>query len=329
MILPLDRYLRGAATRQINHVCERPLKTATIGNDGECYLCICDAWLPISAGNIESFKTLQEIWTNPKAREIQKDVEDKKFTNCAVDRCGILYENIPEPNYRLNIALDTSCNLACPTCRRNMINFTEGPVYEERLKRVKHFLHLLENFNEPLSIILIGNGDPLASTIMRPIVLNWKPKLNQKIILFTNGLLMKKLLPDSAILANIDEFQISIDAGSKEVYEQVRKPGKYKVLRENLDWLENNRTKNSKVTLKFTVSTGNARDIENFSNLCAHYGFYGEITKLDDWATFDDFDSQDVVGNINHPLHHIAVEQFKKVSNHKHIDFSPFFNKFL
>jgi MoaA/NifB/PqqE/SkfB family radical SAM enzyme len=140
---------------------------------------------------------------------------------------------------------------------------------------------------------------------------------------------MKKLLPSSNILPNISEFQISVDAGSKEIYEQVRRPGKFEVLRENLDWLVKNRPANSNVILKFTISAANALDVENFSNMCTHYGFRGEITKLDDWGTFDDFDSQDVIDNTNHHLHNTAIQQLTAVSKNKNIWLSPYFSKLL
>lgn len=325
----LDRYTRGKYVGQINYTCNRPHRDVSISNDGECFLCICDAWLPVSAGNIESFSKLEDIWNNPKAKEIQQDVDNKKFTNCAVEHCGILHNNIIEKSYRINLAIDNSCNLACPTCRREMINHISGPIYEAKLKRAKHFLQLLKNFKEPLTIILIGNGDPLASTVMRPIVLDWKPAANQKIILFTNGLLMKKLLPESTIFNNISEFHISVDAGSEEIYEKVRLLGKYKVLRENLDWLANNRPKNSRVVLKFTVSAANATDIVNFSDMCNYYGFQGEVTKLDDWGTFDDFESQEVIDNKNHSLHSEAMQQLITVKNHKHIWLSHYFKKLV
>jgi len=324
-----NSYTRGKDKSKIEYSCNRPYTTVTVSNDGECYLCICDAWLPTSVGNIESFDQLDDIWNNPVAFELQQDVTEKKFTNCAVEHCGILYQDIHQPHYRINVALDNSCNLACPSCRREMINFTEGPVFDERANRVNHFLKLLQNFNKPMTIILIGNGDPLASTIMRPLVLNWRPATNQKIILFTNGLLMKKLLPDSTILPSIWEFHISVDAGSKEVYEKVRRPGKYEILRENLDWLSQNKPDTALVTLKFTVSAENASDIENFTALCEHYGFQGEITKLDDWGTFDNFTSQEVIDNTTHPMHNIAIQQLANVSKKGHMHLSPYFNKLL
>lgn len=329
ILLPLARYVRGKQIDQIDYTCERPFKTTTISNNGDCFVCICDAWLPVSVGNIEAFQSLEDIWQNPIAKEIQQDVKDKKFTNCAVEHCGILHGDILQPAYRINVALDTSCNLACPTCRREIINFSSGSVYEERLKRVNHFLKLLENFQHDLHIILIGNGDPLASTIIRPIILNWKPKPNQKIILFTNGLLMEKLLPDSSILHSVSEFHISVDAGSKQVYEQVRRPGKYEVLRKNLDWLSQHRPKNSEIILKFTLSSDNVLDIENFTKMCSHYKFRGEITKLDDWGTFDNFDSKDVVDNVNHKLHQAAISNLKIAKTQKQIWISPSLVKLL
>lgn len=329
MIHSLDRYPRGRNTSAINHVCERPYRSVSISADGTCYICICESWLPVSVGNIESFQRLDEIWSNSTAIALQQDIRDKKFTHCAVEHCGIKYQDILQPTYRINVTLDDSCNLACPTCRRHLINHTSGPLYEQRLNRVKHFLHLLENFDQPLSIILIGSGDPLASAIMRPVVLDWQPKEHQRVILFTNGLLMKKLLPDSKIFANISEFQISVDAGTKDVYEQVRRPGKFSQLIENLDWLATNKPTQSSVTLKFTISSLNAHDVENFSNLCAHYNFRGEITKLDDWGTFDDFDSHDVIDNLDHELRTLAIQQLTAVSNKKNIWLSPYFSKCL
>lgn len=329
MINSLDRYPRGNKAEPIDHVCERPFRSVSISSDGSCYICICEPWLPVSVGNIDSFQRLEDIWSNSVARELQKDIQDKKFTHCAVEHCGIKYHNIPQPTYRINVTLDDSCNLACPTCRRQMINHTNGPLYQQKLDRVKHFLNLLENFDQSLSIILIGSGDPLASAIIRPIILDWQPKAHQQVILFTNGLLMKKLLPDSKILSNISEFQISVDAGTKEVYEQVRRPGKYEQLRENLDWLAENRPKQSNVILKFTISSGNADDVENFARMCEHYGFKGEITKLDDWGTFDNFNNHDVIDNRNHQLHTTAIQQLASVSKNKNIRLSPYFSKFL
>jgi MoaA/NifB/PqqE/SkfB family radical SAM enzyme len=309
-------YSRGST--EIAHDCDRPFKTLTVNLEGNCFLCICDAWLPVSVGNVLDFESLSDIWNNPIAQKLQQTVKDRKFTYCAVDTCGVMDRNITTPDYRINFAIDDSCNLACPSCRVGAINYIEGPVFERKLAQVKHFVKLINEFTEPMSIVMTGNGDPLASLIMRPLVLNWKPKSNQSVILFTNGLLMKKLLPDSGILPNIQEFLISVDAGSKEVYEVVRRPGRFDVLRDNLNWLSKNRRPNTNVLLKFVLQSKNFNDLENFSNMCLEYGFLGEVTKIDKW-NIKDFDSHDVIGNKQHPNHELAVQKLLEISTYKHI----------
>ena len=330
VIVPiLAKYSRGRDQSQvIANTCTRPFKSVSINASGDCYLCICDAWLPIVAGNISDFTRLEQVWDNPVAHDIQQDVVDKKYTYCAVEHCGILYHNQVYPEYRINVAIDDSCNLACPTCRRGMINHNKGPEFDKKLAQVHRFVKLLNDFDHPTTVILTGTGDPLASLIMRPLLLDWVPKKDHKVILFTNGLLMEKLLPNSRILPNISEFQLSIDAGTAEVYEQVRKPGRFSILLQNLDWLRENRG-NALVRLKFVVSAANALDIVNFANLCYHYNFIGEITKLDDWGTFDDFASQNVIDNPSHPKYPETLEQLRTVSTMKHIELSPIFTKLL
>ena len=326
----LNRYPRGKDyTNPILFNCNFPYRVVSIDSMGDCYLCRCDPHLPVSVGNISDFAELSEIWSNPIAQELQKTVDDHSYTYCAVKHCGIINQNqyienkFGSPQYHISVSIDDSCNLACPSCRRQAINYTDGPVYKRKLAQVNHFVELLNNFTEYMTIILTGNGDPLASLIMRPLILNWTPKEKQNIILFTNGLLMKKLLPDSSVIARIHEFQISVDAGSAEVYEQVRRPGKFEVLQENLSWLSKNRKPNTKVTLKFVLSCANAGDIINFVNMCSEYGFDGDITKIEDWSTFDNFEEQDVAGNPTHKLYLTAIEQLRQAATHPNIHISP------
>jgi len=329
IVNPTSILVRGKNHPPILHSCERPFRSVSIDSEGRCYICICEAWLPVSVGNITEFNTLSEVWTNSIAKTLQASIENKDYQYCAVERCGILDYSIPQPEYHIAVNMDNSCNLACPSCRTGMVNYTEGDVFNDRLKLVNHFLTLLENFNEPAKVVLIGGGDPLSSLIMRPIVLNWVPKSNQTITLFTNGLLMKKLLPGSTVFSHISQFQISVDAGSKEVYEVVRKPGKFKTLKENLDWLADNKPQHSRVTLNYTVSANNATDIENFVAMCEHYGFFGMISLLENWNTFDDFPSQAVLDYPAHPLHQTALSQLRNADKSPQIMLAPNIKKLL
>jgi MoaA/NifB/PqqE/SkfB family radical SAM enzyme len=320
----MDSLPRGyQRTKPITNKCKVPWLAAEIGANGQVTICKCSAWLPISVTSILDIDKLEDIWQTPTSKLIQQDVFDQKFTWCAVENCGILRTKIfdlPEP-YWLGINIDSSCNLACPSCRSGMINTTSGAEFDVKSKITMHTMQLLENFDHPIRIVLTSWGDPLASLIMRPLIMNWKIKPTQFITLFTNGLLMKKLLPNSTIIHNISNLWISVDAGTKEVYENVRRPGKFDVLIENLDWAAKTSLASGNVVLKFTLSDGNAHDIVNFAQLCAKYNFRGDITNLENRQTYsDDFDNHEVFYNKKHPLHNIAMSQLEEVSHMSWVD---------
>lgn len=319
-----DLFSKGShQTKPITNKCRVPWLAAEVNASGQVTICKCSAWLPISVTNLLDIDNLEDIWKTPASKLIQQDVFDQKFSWCAVENCGIKRTkifDIPEP-YWLGINIDSSCNLACPSCRSGMINTTSGDDFDFKSKITMHTIQLLEKFNHPIKIVLTSWGDPLASLIMRPLVMNWKIKPTQFITLFTNGLLMKKLLPTSTILHNISDLWISVDAGSKEVYENVRRPGKFETLIENLDWAAETHVARGNVVLKFTLSDGNAHDIVNFALLCKKYNFRGDITNLEDRKTYpDDFKNHEVFHNKTHPLHDIAMSQLKEVSHMPWID---------
>lgn len=325
----LRSYPRGSNAKAITYSCDHPSRTINVDLTGDCFLCSCEAWLPLSVGKITDFDRLEDVWNNTTAKELQQDIADKKFTYCAVEHCGIVDKDILLDRYYVSINIDESCNLACPSCRKEQINHLSGSIFEEKQRYIDHFVKLINCFDQPLHLTMSGNGDPLASASMRPLVLNWVPKANQTIKLFTNGLLMKKLLPDSSIFSNISEFQISVDAGSATVYEVVRRPGKFSVLQDNLQWLSRNRLPDTQVSLLLCVSANNAADIVNFADMCNKFGFIGSVTKLDNWYTFDNFADYDVVGNLDHPLRNTALEQLRIVNKMSHITINPFLQKFL
>lgn len=299
----------GDLQRTISHDCNAAERVLVVDHAGECFLCHCEAWLPVSVGSITEFSELQQVWTNPQAQALQQDLRERKFTWCAVDRCGVENSDIRFDRYNISINIDESCNLACPSCRKGSIMIDSGPVYERKIQQVRHLIGLLEQFKEPAHIIMSGNGDPLASAIMRPIFQEFQPKPNLTFRLFTNGLLLKKQLEKSQILPNITQYFISMDAGSADVYHDVRRPGRWDVLLANLDYLKSVVVDTgAEVLLKFVLQRSNYHDMENFINLCESYGFRGVINRLEDWGTWPDFREHDVFGSANHPDHAASIK---------------------
>jgi MoaA/NifB/PqqE/SkfB family radical SAM enzyme len=307
-----------------NH-CNYPSRALVVDWQGNCFVCACEAWLPITVGNISDFTKLSDVWNSDIAKSLQQDIDDKKFTHCAVNRCGILNKNVQMNTHYVSINIDESCNLYCPSCRKGQVLHTEGFLYEQKLKQVEHLVTLLENFDQSCHIVMSGNGDPLASRIMRPLIHAWVPRKNHTIRLFTNGLLLEKQLDGNSIVNQITQYFISIDAGSAEVYEQVRQPGRFDQLIKNLDFLRKTvDSTGAEVLLKFVLQSANFHDMQNFVDLCKKYNFQGVINRLEDWGTWDQYNEHDVIGNTSHPDHATALENLKNIYDlyHDQIQFN-------
>lgn len=319
--LPRGRHYNGV----IPHVCQAPHKALTIDLNGDCFVCVCDGWLPISIGKIQDFSSLDEVWKCSLAQLLQKDVEDKKFTWCAVNHCGIVHRDLNINEYQIFLNIDESCNLACPSCRQSQILHTGGSKFQQKVDQTTHFVKLLENFHNPVVITLSGNGDPFASLIMRSLIADYQPLPQHKIRIHTNGLLLKKLLPKSKILPFIRDYAVSVDAGTAEVYADVRRPAQWENLIENLDFLREVATShNASVRLNFCYQRANFKDLKNFIDLCNSYEFRGNISAVSDWSTWNNFEEQNVLSPA-HPLYKEsnAILQECIENSGKNITFQP------
>jgi pyruvate-formate lyase-activating enzyme len=298
---------------KISNRCNAPSRHLLIDLNGECFVCGCEAWLPISLGQITDFNRLEDIWAHPVAQNLQADIDAGTFDNCAVSRCGVQQRNLIDKEYTITINIDQSCNLRCPSCRSDAIMITSGDQYNSKLHNANHIVHLLENFDEPCRVIMSGNGDVLASSIMRPLVHNFVPKPNQWIKLFTNGLLLRKQLTDNPVIDRINEYLISIDAGSKEVYEKVRLGGNWDILLDNFKFLQQNAKPGAQIVITMVLQRDNYHDIKNFCQIVLEHGFVGCITKLEDWGSWGSkFVDHDIL-NPAHPENPQAIHELQSV----------------
>ena len=297
----------------ITNTCNYPHKVASIDVEGECFLCTCDGWLPISSGKIQNYTKLEQIWQTDVAKKLQQDIDSKKFTWCSVDSCGIRKQNQIKQQHSISINVDESCNLACPSCRVSKINWTSGKKYDDRLTIATHLVKLINGFKQPLEIMMSGNGDPFASLIYRPLLIEMEPTDNIKIRMLTNGLLLKKLLPSMKIKQSIKYLDISMDAGDKETYEVVRLGGSWQVLLDNLDYIKEH--VDAEVTLKFVFQKRNLDSLDNFVKLLEKYQFLGNVTPLEDWNTMTDFAEHDIL-NPEHPLYETAKTKLDSYKSH-------------
>jgi len=327
---------RGFTTQTpLNNRCNIPFNTISIDHLGNCLLCECDGWLPLPVGKVRDFDTIQDVFSSAAARLIQQDVSQGNFSWCAVDHCGIRSGDKLKDSLDLIINIDESCNLHCPSCRREPVMISSDAEYDSKLADVERVMSWLEHYDQPVHITMSGNGDPLASHVMRPLIKNLRPKPNQQFTMFTNGLLIKKQLADSAIFNNISNFKISVDAASEAVYHDVRRPGNWQVLLSNLDYIKQ-MGKSSSTLLNFALQHKNYQDLPKFVKLCEHYGFVGNVHQLDDWGTWSlmetpqpdvwtirngRFQQQDVL-DPGHPEHAQCMALVRECLGHPRVYFS-------
>ena len=166
-----------------------------------------------------------------------------------------------------------------------------------------------------------GNGDPFASLIYRPILMNLAPNPKLVFKIMTNGLLLKKLLKKTAIYNNIEQYSISIDAGDAETYKKVRVNGSWESLIENLNFLKLELEDNKFVNLNFCLHNENLDSLNNFVELVGKYQWNGTIQSLEDWGSYKykKFFNQQNVLDKRHNLFPLAIKKLKMISTNKNV----------
>ncbi len=281
--------------------CYHPFNTMTIDHKGDCYMCVCQAWLPVPVGNIMDFKSIKEIVKTAKAREIQASIVDGTFRYCDQKTCHLLARNEletkidhkPDTINWIVFAVDDSCNLQCPSCRTDLIFHKEGEKFEFRKKMMKHIAKLINNHDHYIRFTLSGDGDPFASHIYRTLLKNLRLTKQQQveIEMVTNGILVKRYWKEMpGVHENVYRFKISFDAGTPEVYKITRRGGSWKKLIDStrylVEWKKQTKSK-MQIVANYVVQNENYRDIVTFVKLMKEIGVDQiSFQKVTDWGKY-------------------------------------------
>jgi len=291
--------------------CHHVYNTITIDTDGLIFRCICHAWIPIIVGNILDFQSFEEILDHQISKNIVNSIEDGSYRYCDHTSCGLLISDLLLPtkplddHILLNLALDESCNLSCPSCRTNLKFISEdNPKYSDKKKIIDHLITLVNKSDKKIIVSLAGDGDPFASLLYRQFISNLNNK-NLEVEINTNGILIKDFWSKlEKIHPNIIRLKISIDAGSQIVYEVVRRGGSWTKLLESLNFItawRNENPYNFELIANFVLQSRNFTDIVKYVQLCLNYDFnLINFQKIQDWGTYiKDFESLEVWRNDN------------------------------
>jgi organic radical activating enzyme len=317
-----------------DYACTAPFSYSEITNDGQ-YLC-CPGWLPTDVNDTDNFK---DNFHSNKSNEIRESILDGSYKFCKENLCPHLSSfkkgNIPSAfkpkthpifkNPKLNwltFGFDLSCNLGCPSCRSEFINF----VGEKRIQMDKIMDTVIEQLgSELVGLSICGGAEPFFSKTMMRFMREFDaskfPKL-KKIHLHTNGTLWnenawKAITP---VHKYISTCEISMDAGTREVYNIVRLGGDWDKLMNNIDFVLTIPTIKS-IQFSFVVQQRNYKDMKNFYNLIQSIMkgsdkrftiFFNPIVEWGEFEQQDNFKEQEI-HNPSHSEHSEFLKVLKSV----------------
>jgi molybdenum cofactor biosynthesis enzyme MoaA len=323
--------------------CSKPFEwfeVTQLNDRGGTYLC-CPSWLNKSVGNLQH-QSVEQIWNGEQAQEIRRSILDGSFKYCNSSRCAFLQtesgpvqkvEDITDEDLKTIIdnkltflpygpkkiicTYDRSCNLACPSCREEVIIESE---HEQEILTIQGKLQ-----NEALKnadyLHITGSGDPFGSPYFRKWLQTMNkedmPKLKQ-IHLQTNAQLwtprMWNTIPEN-IRQLIISADIGIDAASSETYSVNRRGGNFEQLLKNLEFISTLRKDGflQFVKISMVVQANNFREMPDFVKLGYQFNvdeiYFGQLVN---WGTFSEKEFRSRAVHLPaHPLHSELVQLLK------------------
>jgi len=269
------------------YVCSEPFKRFDIGPNGGVLVC-CGHWLPTSIGNFLA-DPVEDVLNSGMAQKIRKSMTDGSYQYCNHLECGAMIQGtipnrgelkdpailkaIATDNYRVDrveqilFALDQTCNLSCPSCRRERI-IEKASQSEDKANAVERKLvPLLPH----LSILNINPaGELFSSRPSRKLLelINDEQCPDLKLDIISNGTLFSEdewnKFP--GIHNKIRTVRISVDAAHKETFEKLRRLGKHDIFLKNMHFLSRLRADGIIPQLKFsfTYQVDNFREMAEF-----------------------------------------------------------------
>jgi Iron-sulfur cluster-binding domain len=213
---------------------------------------------------------------------------------------------------RILLANDKSCNLACPSCRRQPL--IAGGSERRRIQVIYDSL-FAEVLRDASLLRMNGAGELFVSRPCRELLkrLTRKefPRLHFEVI--TNGqLFCRRTYEDFDLKHRLDLVYVSMDAASSRTYNVVRPGGSFGQLLTNLRFLDELRQlaeDDFVLNLAFVVSVRNFSEIGDFVNLARMFNASASFSRIRNWGHLSptEFLLLDVT-NPNHPTH----QEFKR-----------------
>ena len=294
---------------RINALCPRPFDTILIDKMGSCYACECTSWLPQSIGNLQ-IKPLKEIINSNIHKHLQSSINDKTYRYCNEHQCSYIKSNAvlhgqPDRIQHLRLAIDDSCNLRCPSCRKQLIFHKEGSAYNLGIKLADKINEWLYDYKHPIQVHIGSDGDPFASHVYRHFMDQTPERDNIKYSILTNALMLKEFAPRVPyVIRNLNELGVSIDGATKDTYEKLRLGGRWEKINENLEYISELKDKHGfRFIMHYVVQKDNYHEMEDIVMLGEKYNADRVwFSRIQDWNTWNNFKEYNIF-DVQHPQH--------------------------
>ena len=272
-------------------ICLTPYISVNIHLDGSVALCGCTAWQPSIVGNI-FHETLPEILSNQFSTAIRGSIAQGTYDYCDDRKCGLIASNnlntrdntpprvleiLDDPNrwimpYDITLAGDETCNLSCPSCRRQVkINSPGEAQRNEEIGAKLTRAIFCGSSDHDMRLHVSTTGELFASPMLLRFVNDIPVENfpNLRLSIQTNGL----LAPDrwhrlGRMQDRVSSITVTMDAARPATYERLRRGGKWADILGAMQWLQNKKTENGmKFNNRMVVQRDNYQEMLEFYEL--------------------------------------------------------------
>jgi pyruvate-formate lyase-activating enzyme len=327
--------------------CSQPFDTLSTANTRGAnssisfFACRCSATLPYPVSYAEDQANIDLLWNGADIAEIRRSILDGDFTYCSRTMCPYIAQGtlpkrneIEDPflrdiidNHRTEIDAkpswvmlghDQSCNIACPSCRNDIISIKNEE--REKLDAFSKNVLLPLLADSSAYVLVSADGDPFASKHYRRLIHNLDANHHAgvQLALLTNGLLFTPREWDALghVQKLVARVSVSIDGARSETYEKLRWPGKWDKITANMEFLKQLRQQGKvpSLFLHFVVQEENFEEMVAFVELARQWNADGVIfIRMLNMGSFstESFQAKDV-SDPRHPLH----TQFLEILRH-------------
>ena len=280
--------------------CKTMLNHLEIFRNGDTRCC-CTTFVNQNLENMMQ-NTMQEVWNSNLHKILCLSTENHTYSFCDKTMCPLFvakekenlrsiedYKRMSEYPETLALGYDSTCNLACVTCRE-CTHIAQGQEKEIAMNIAEKINN--EYLEHCKFLIMAGDGEVFLSPAYKAVYTN--QNCNPPYIrLLSNGMLFNernwknfKKEKNGKIM-----LTVSIDAATKETYESIRRNGNFDILKKNMEFAAKLR-KDGELRyfrMNFVVQKENYQEMPLFVRWGEELGV-DEIffTKILNWGTYSD-----------------------------------------